>query len=74
MVRMLRPATSLERVTQARTGRPSTWTVQAPRSAIPQPSFVPVSPRRSRITHSNGVSGAASTVRDSSLTCRTITL
>ena len=41
---------------QARNGLPSINTVQAPQSAIPQPNFVPVSPRLSRSTQSSGVS------------------
>src|ERR1700756_547393 len=46
--------------TQERTALPSTWTVQAPHCAMPQPNFVPVMPRISRSTHSNGVSAGAS--------------
>ena len=45
-----------------RIGWPSTWTVQLPQRAIPQPNFVPVRPRSSRITQRSGVSGGASTV------------
>jgi len=40
---------------------PSTWTVQAPHWAMPQPNLVPVSPSVSRRTQSNGVSGSTST-------------
>src|SRR6516225_650235 len=43
---------------------PSTCTVHAPQRATPQPNFVPFMPRRSRKTHSNGMSGDASTVWD----------
>ncbi len=39
-----------------RTGCPSTYTVHAPHSAIPQPYLVPVSPSVSRRTQSSGVS------------------
>src|SRR5262249_57449149 len=40
---------------------PSTWTVQAPHWAMPQPYLVPVSPIVSRNTHSSGVLGSTST-------------
>jgi hypothetical protein len=33
--------------------------MQAPHSPVPQPNFVPVSLRSSRITHNNGVAGGA---------------
>ena len=46
---------------QERVATPSTWTVQAPQAAIPQPYLVPVSPRVSRNAHSRGMSGGAST-------------
>ena len=36
------PATDSIVVTQARTGRPSTCTVQAPQAEMPQPNLVPV--------------------------------
>ena len=39
-----------------RTGSPSTWTVQAPHCAMPQPYFVPVSPTTSRSAQSSGMS------------------
>src|SRR6516225_4856667 len=45
----------------ARTGLPSTCTVQAPHWAMPQPYFVPVMPSTSRNTHSSGVSPPTST-------------
>lgn len=61
MVVMLCPATVEMRAVQERVASPSTWTVQAPHSAWPQPNFVPVSPKVSRRTHSNGVSGETST-------------
>ena len=42
MVVIFLPATALIGVMQARTAAPSTCTVQAPHSAMPQPNFVPV--------------------------------
>src|SRR5690242_12623299 len=51
---------------------PSKWTVQAPHSAMPQPNLVPVRPRVSRRTQSNGVSSATSTARSCPLTVRLI--
>ena len=44
-----------------RTARPSMWTVQAPHCPMPQLNLVPVSPTWSRMTHSSGVCGSAST-------------
>ena len=55
-------------VVQERVATPSTWTVQAPQSAIPQPNFVPVMPSTSRNTHKRGVSPSTSTVRARPLT------
>src|SRR5262245_24122382 len=43
---------------------PSRCTVHAPQRATPQPNLVPFMPRKSRKTHSNGMSGDASTVWD----------
>src|SRR5262249_52549114 len=43
---------------------PSRCTVHAPQRAAPQPNLVPFMPRRSRKTHSNGMSGDASTLWD----------
>src|ERR1700738_2648418 len=40
----------------------STWTVQEPHNAAPQPNFVPIIPSTSRSTHSNGVSSSTSRV------------
>src|SRR5262249_25645148 len=48
---------------------PSRCTVHAPQRATPQPNLVPFMPRRSRKTHSNGMSGEASTVWDMPLIC-----
>src|SRR4051794_8568469 len=61
MVVIFLPATSLTAVWQDRTASPLTWTVQAPHRPAPQPNLVPVICNCSRITHSNGVSPAAST-------------
>src|SRR3954454_19598152 len=49
-------------VTHERVAFPSTCTVQAPHSAMPQPNFVPVMPRTSRNTQSSGVSASTSTL------------
>src|SRR4051812_22101716 len=46
--------------TQLRVACPSTCTVHAPQSALPQPYLLPVMLRWSRRTHSNGVSGSTS--------------
>src|SRR5579864_7475805 len=59
---MLIPSTALTGVLQDRVGSAPTCTVQAPHCAMPQPNFVPVILRCSRITQSKGVSGSASTV------------
>src|SRR5712691_3138891 len=55
-------------VMQERVATPSTCTVQAPQSAMPQPNFVPVMPSTSRNTHKRGVSLSTSTVRSTPLT------
>src|SRR6185503_4421130 len=62
MVVMLRPVAAARGKEHDLTAWPSTCTVQAPQAAIPHPYFVPVRPSCSRITHSSGVSGSASTV------------
>src|SRR5204862_802806 len=56
------PATRESGATQERMAWPSRWTVQAPHRAMPQPNFVPVNPKESRITQSKGVEGSSSTV------------
>src|SRR5215813_6437520 len=61
MVVIFLPATALSGVVQARTGCPFTWTVQEPQRDTPQPYLVPVSASFSRMTHSKGMSGGAST-------------
>src|SRR5579862_6011501 len=71
---MLLPATVETGVWQERTARPSRWTVQAPHMPAPQPYFVPVSLRCSRMTQSSGVSGAASTFAGLLLTVKVIAI
>src|SRR5262249_36105240 len=56
-----RPATTESGSTHENMTTPSTYTVHARHSVLPQPNFVPVMPRWSRSTQSTGVSGAAST-------------
>ena len=56
------PRAAASGVTHDRTGEPSTCTVQAPHSAMPQPNLVPVRPRSSRSTQRSGLSGSAATV------------
>src|SRR5882762_8726310 len=53
---------------------PSRCTVQAPQRAMPQPNFVPVSPRESRMTQSRGVEGSSSTVTDFPLRKKEVTM
>ena len=53
---------------QDRVATPSICTVQAPHCAMPQPYLVPVMPSHSRMTHSSGVSGSASTLCETPLT------
>src|SRR5580692_4142825 len=60
MVVICLPAASLTSMPQERIATPSTWTVQAPHCAMPQPYLVPVSPIFSRIAQSSGVSGSTS--------------
>src|SRR5262245_19482249 len=55
-------ATAESGVMHERTGWPSTCTVQAPHSAIPQPNLDPVSPSWSRNAQSSGVLSGRSTV------------
>ena len=61
MVVIFFPATADTGVTHERMGAPSTWTVQAPQSAMPQPNLVPVRPTTSRNAHRSGMSAGAST-------------
>ena len=62
MVVKERPAASAREIWQERTALPFCSTVHAPQAPMPQPYFVPVRPRRSRSTHSSGMSAGASTV------------
>src|SRR5262245_26613184 len=66
------PAAADIGVVHDRMGWPSRCTVQAPQRAAPQPNFVPIRPRLSRITQRSGVVGSASTERASPLTTRRI--
>ena len=59
-------------VTHERVACPSTWTVQAPHRAMPQPNLVPLMPISSRRTHSRGVSSDEVGVRDCSLIFRVV--
>src|ERR1017187_8571855 len=61
MVVICLPIASETSMPQERIAAPSTWTVQAPHCAMPQPYLVPVRPAFSRIAHSSGVSGSTST-------------
>src|SRR5215475_380272 len=61
MVTTFLPATDPTSVWHERCAVPSMCTVQAPHSPAPQPYLVPVNPTWSRIAHSNGVRGSAST-------------
>ena len=68
------PAAAATGVTQDRTGWPSTCTVQAPHSAMPQPNLVPTRSRWSRRTQRSGVSPSASTCRLAPLILSSITV
>src|SRR6266478_3388918 len=61
MVVICLPTASLTTMPHDRTATPSTWTVQAPHCAMPQPYLVPVRPAFSRKAHRSGVSGSTST-------------
>src|SRR4029078_11450804 len=60
MVTIFLPAAALAGNEQERVATPSTWTVQAPHCAMPQPYLVPVRPTFSLIAQSSGVSGSTS--------------
>src|SRR4051812_16890600 len=60
MVVIFLPTASETSMPQERIATPSTWTVQAPHCAMPQPYLVPVRPAFSRIAHNSGVSGSTS--------------
>ena len=68
MVMMSRPGASSASTRQALTGAPSISTVQVPQLPLPQPSLVPVRPRRSRSRSSSVSRVSASTVCSSPLT------
>src|SRR6185437_16445918 len=68
IVRISVPAALLMGTTHARTALPFWCTVHDPHSAMPQPYFVPVSPRMSRRYHSNGICGSPPNVRSIPLT------
>src|SRR5215470_9812801 len=61
MVVICFPSAALTGNEHDRVGSPSTWTVQAPHWAMPQPYLVPVRPTFSRIAHNSGVEGSTST-------------
>src|SRR5688572_4755139 len=63
MVTIFLPAIERTGVTQVTMGRSSASTVQARHWPSPQPYFVPVNLRSSRITSSSGRSGSVSTTR-----------
>src|ERR1700710_180473 len=58
------PPASETSMPQDRIATPSTWTVQAPHCAMPQPYLVPVMPMVSRNTHSKGVESSTSALWD----------
>ena len=60
MVVISRPARLIAKVRHARSGFPSTSTVQAPHSPMPHPYLAPVSPKRSRNTLRSSSLGATS--------------
>src|SRR4030095_4832213 len=68
------PATVLTGVTQERTARPRTMTVQKPHCPRPQPNFGPLNWRSSLRTYRSGVAGSTSTVCGAPLTFRGIRL
>ena len=59
-------------VMRDRVGVPSTWTVQAPHCAMPQPNLVPVSAASSRIAQSSGISASTSSDRLAPLSLNSI--
>ena len=62
MVVTLRPAHSATGVVQGWNARPSRWLVQARQTPTPHPYLGPVTPSRSRRTHSRGMPDGALTV------------
>ncbi len=61
-------------MTQERMALPSRCTVQAPHSAMPQPNLVPCRPATSRIAHSSGIVGSASSVADLPLSTKVVAM
>src|ERR1051326_7176750 len=61
MVVIFLPTAAETGMTHDRNALPSTWTVQAPQTATPQPYLVPVRPTCSRSAHSSGVLGSTFT-------------
>src|SRR5207302_5876621 len=74
MVVKLRPAAPEHGIWHDRTAFPFSSTVHAPQTPTPQPNFVPVNPRLSRMSQSNGVSSSASTTCLAPLTVKSILL
>src|ERR1700730_16496692 len=72
MVRISLPAAALTGVMHDRIASPFLCTVQAPHRAMPQPNFVPVSPRMSRTYHNRGILGSPSKGRSIPFTLRLI--
>src|SRR2546422_2607886 len=68
MVTTRLPSIAATGVMHARVAWPSTWTVHAPQSAMPQPNLVPVRWSWSRNAQRSGVSGAARKSTGSPLT------
>src|SRR5205807_6901776 len=64
MVVICLPATAATGSEQERIATPSTWTVQAPHWAMPQPNLVPVMPIVSRSTQRSGVVSSTSALWD----------
>src|SRR6202140_1209120 len=64
MVVICLPTTAATGSEQERIATPSTWTVQAPHWAMPQPYLVPVMPIVSRNTQSKGVESSTSALWD----------
>src|SRR5207249_12158701 len=74
MVVIFLPVAAATGVTHERIGWPSSCTVHAPHSAMPQPNFVPVRPTTSRSAQRSGISGGTSTVWSLPLMLRVIML
>jgi len=66
------PAAVPKGITHERTALPSTCTVQAPHNAMPQPNLVPCNPAISRMAHSSGMDGSASSVVEMPLSTKVV--